>query len=252
MALATSLGTHRLLGTFDEVATYLAVSRFVKHKHIAAGFPEDRIRVKPQFVEQMKPREGPGEYFLYLGRLSQEKGVGTLIEAWDQVRAPLLVVGDGPDARTLRQHASASVRFKAPVSPEQVPEILRFARALLVPSICYEGAPRAILEAYATGVPVVASDIGSLPELVRAEQTGLLTAPGQAGDLAKSVARLLDDRESKRMGQRAYESWKTHYSPEVGLRELESAYREAIGRSQANERDLSRVRSKEIRNGQRT
>ena len=81
-ALAGSLGLHRALGTFDDVRRFLAVSDFVRAKHVEAGFPPEQIKVKPNFSWPLPRREGPGEYFLYLGRLSPEKGVPTLLEAW--------------------------------------------------------------------------------------------------------------------------------------------------------------------------
>ena len=163
--LASSLTLHRTLETFDRPTLYLAVSEFVKRKHVEAGWADDRISVKSNFAWPATRREGPGEYFLYLGRLSPEKGVSTMLDAFRELpAAPLLVVGDGPQNDELRAMTSSpSVDFRGAVSPTEVDSLLRHARALLVPSVCYEGQPRAILEAYAAGIPVVASDIGGLP-----------------------------------------------------------------------------------------
>jgi glycosyltransferase involved in cell wall biosynthesis len=226
-ALATSLTLHNTFHTFDRVAKYLAVSGFVRRKYVEAGWPYDRIEVKSNFASESPKREGPGRYFLYLGRLSPEKGVETLLSAWRRSSARLLVVGDGPTARALKADAPPNVEFRPTVSPAEVPTLIREARALLLPSLWYEAQPRVILEAYAAGVPVLASDLGALPEAVGPD-SGLLVAPGDAGSWADAIERLLDDRESERLGHGAWRRWRDRYSPEHALQNLEDAYRRAV------------------------
>jgi glycosyltransferase involved in cell wall biosynthesis len=225
-ALATSLTLHTALHTFDRVTEYLAVSRFVRQKYVEAGWPQERIEVKSNFAWENSRREGPGRYFLYLGRLSPEKGIATLLSAWRRSSARLLVVGDGPAAQVLKADAPPNVEFRPTVSPAEVPPLIREARALLLPSVCYEAQPRVILEAYAAGVPVLASDLGALPEAVGPD-SGLLVPPGDAGAWADAVERLLDDRESERLGEGAWRRWRDRYSPERALQNLEDAYRRA-------------------------
>jgi glycosyltransferase involved in cell wall biosynthesis len=226
-ALATSLSLHNAFHTFDRVTKYLAVSGFVRRKYVEAGWPDDRIEVKSNFAWGSPRRGGPGRYFLYLGRLSPEKGVATLLAAWRRSSARLLVVGDGPAAQALRGDAPANVEFRPTVAPAEVPALIREARAVLLPSRWYEAQPRVILEAYAAGVPVVASDIGALPEAVSPD-SGLLVAPGDAGAWADAVGKLLDDRESERLGHGAWGLWRDRYSPEHALQNLEDAYRRAV------------------------
>jgi glycosyltransferase involved in cell wall biosynthesis len=226
-ALATSLSLHNAFNTFDRVTKYLAVSGFVRRKYVEAGWPDDRIEVKSNFAWKIPRREGPGRYFLYLGRLSPEKGVETLLSAWRRSSARLLVVGDGPTAGALKADAPPNVEFRLTVSPPEVPALIREARALLLPSACYEAQPRVILEAYAAGVPVLASDLGALPEAVPPD-SGMLVAPGDAGAWSHAVERLLDDRESERLGQGAWRRWRDQYSPERALQNLDEAYRGAV------------------------
>ena len=111
--LASSLALHRSLGTFDAVSRFLAISEFVRRKHIEAGIHPARITVKPNFTWPTAPREGPGTYFLFLGRLAPEEGVDTLLQAWeiDKPALPLVVAGDGPDAEALRRAAPPGVEF---------------------------------------------------------------------------------------------------------------------------------------------
>jgi glycosyltransferase involved in cell wall biosynthesis len=235
-ALAASLAVHRAIRTFDHVTRFFAVSRFVKDKYVEAGFSPEQIAVKPNFAWPSPRRSGPGEYFLVLGRLHPEKGVGTVIEAWRDHGAPgrVVVVGDGTEAGRLRAAAPPSIEFTGEVPPGQVPDLVARARALLVPSLWYEAAPRGIVEAYAAGVPVVASRVGALPEAVEDGVSGLLAASGDGAAWAAAATRLGDDSESERLGEGAYQMWRERFSPERGLLGLEAAYREAISASRGS------------------
>ena len=228
-ALATSLGLHRAAGSFDAITRYLAVSEFVKAKHVEAGIPPDRIIVKPNFTWPAARRRGAGEYFLYVGRLASEKGVRTLVRAWEAgAPAPLKVVGDGPEGDELRRVASPGVEFVGEVPREEVAGLLGGARALLVPSRWYEGAPRGILEAYAAGVPVLASRIGGLREIVLDGVSGLHVPVDDPSAWAEAARTLVDDGVSQRLGAGALGLWNERYTPRLGLENLESAYGEAI------------------------
>lgn len=229
-AIATSLAVHRAARTFDRPSMYLAVSRFVRDKHIAGGLPASRIRVKPNFAWPSARREGPGEYFLFLGRLSAEKGLPTMLRAMRALPgARLVVAGDGPDRARMEAEAPPGVEFLGAIEPDAVPDVVRGARALVVPSACFEGAPRSILEAYAAGVPVIASAIGGLPEVVENDRTGVLVPLADARKWEEAAERLLDDREASRLGQGAWQAWQKHFGPDQALRNLEEAYGEVLG-----------------------
>jgi len=227
-ALAGSVTVGRLRGTFRNATFLVAVSRFVMEKYLQAGFPAERIVVKPNFVASTPVRRGPGDYFLYLGRLAPEKDVRLLIEAWRPEFGPLVIAGDGPDEAALRAHpAAAGVEFLGAVPPAEVPPVLCRARALLFPSRSFEGMPRAVLEAYAAGVPVVASAVGALPEVVPDGESGLLVGTRRE-DWAAAVAQLGDDATAVELGRRAWERWRDRYSPEQGLSGLVELYERAV------------------------
>ena len=226
--LATSLSVHRALGTFDRVDRFIAVSRFVKEKHVAAGLLADRIVVKPHFVWPNELREGSGRYFLYLGRLSEEKGVDILLRAWDRLLGRLIIAGVGPDEMSLRANAGADVEFVGSVSPRKAAELVRGATGVVVPSIGQEGAGRVVLEAYAAGVPVVATNIGGLSEVVVHGTSGLLVDPSDEMALSDAIGRLSDPPENRRLGKGAYRLWRERYSPERALGHLETAYEQAL------------------------
>jgi glycosyltransferase involved in cell wall biosynthesis len=230
-ALAGSVTLGRGRGTFANATFLVAVSDFVREKYLEAGFPAERIVVKPNFVPAAPVREAPGDYFLYLGRLAPEKDVRLLIEAWRPSLGRLVIAGDGPDEAALRAHpAAAGVEFIGAVPPEDVPPLLRRARALLFPSRSFEGMPRAVLEAYAVGVPVLASDVGALPEVVLDGESGLLVGMG-TDDWTAAMTRLGDDAAAVDLGRRAWERWRDLYSPEQGLAGLVELYERAVARN---------------------
>jgi glycosyltransferase involved in cell wall biosynthesis len=227
-ALASSLLLHRAIGSFGHIRLYMAISEFVRRKHVEAGLSPERIVVKPHFAWPLERREGPGEYFLYLGRLSPEKGVSTVLEAWRGIPAKLLIIGDGPDAGSLRAIASPNVEFRGTVGADQVPLLLRRARAVLAPSVSHEGAGRVVLEAYAAGVPVVVSRAGGLPEAVDDGITGLVVPPGDIGAWTGAIDHLLEDSESERMGIAGWGLWAEYYTPLRALLNIEDCYKKAM------------------------
>ncbi len=224
-AMAVSLGLHRALRTFERVTLFLAVSDFVRTKHIEAGFEPNRIRVKPNFVSTAKRRSGAGGSFVVLGRLTAEKGIDALLRGWGG--APLEIVGEGSDRTMLERIAPPSVRFRGAIDAGSVPELLAGARALIIPSRS-EGLPRVVIEAFAAGVPVVASRVGGLPELVEHDVNGLLVDLDDQEGWRAASARLGDDRESLRLGAGAFAAWQERFTPELGLSHLERAYTDAM------------------------
>jgi glycosyltransferase involved in cell wall biosynthesis len=233
VAIGTSIGLHRKLRTFDSVTRFLSISDFVKAKHVQAGFPAESIYVKPHFAWPAPRRQGPGDYFLYVGRLSEEKGPQTLIRAWSRFPGRLVVVGDGPEGAMLRQDAPQGVSFTGALAAEDVPAVVAGARAVMIPSLCYEGAGKVVLEAYASGVPVIASRIGGLPEVIEEGETGYLVEPEDVEGWVSAASRLLDDSLCERMGELALSAWQRDFSPTQGLRNLELAYQDALAGSVA-------------------
>lgn len=226
--LAGSIWMHRTLGSFDRVSLFLAISQFVREKHVSAGIESARIRVKPHFAWPTAAREDAGDYILYLGRLAPEKGLGSLFAAWSSSFGRLVIAGDGPLAVDLRRTAPQGTEFVGTVEPEAVTELLRRARAVVVPSLCYEGAGRVVVEAFAAGVPVLASRIGGLPESIEDNVNGLLAIPGDVADWRRVLSQIADHGESKRLGLGALEAWKRMYNPDQARANLEAGYKAAL------------------------
>ena len=188
--LAAESSFQRLRGAYDPVQTFLCPSRFLADVMTRAGVYADRLAVVPNFVDAaaITPASAPGEGVAYAGRLSPEKGVTTLIEAAG-LRPSLHVdiFGDGPQAGELqdlaRRIAPGRVRFHGRLPRERVLDGLRGSAVAVMPSHCHENQPMAVLEAFACGVPVVASALGGLPELIP-EDCGALVPPGEPVALA--------------------------------------------------------------------
>ncbi|MDR3636184.1 MAG: glycosyltransferase [Isosphaeraceae bacterium] len=192
---------HRALGTWaDAVDVYVAPSEFARSTFVSAGIPADKIVVKPNFVDP-DPGVAPvaGRYALYAGRLAPEKGVITLVDAWrNDGLPPLLVVGDGPlrrnlEARIVQHGIEGRVELLGHQPPERVMSLMREAFCAVFPSEWYETFGRVAAEAYACGVPVVASRRGAMAEIVKDGITGRLFAPGDSSDLANVVRNMASD-----------------------------------------------------------
>ncbi len=214
-AAALESAIHRARGTIRRgVRLFVAPSRFLAGKLVEHGFDESSIRVVPNGVRIDGAADGGDEAaaggdtgeMLYAGRLSAEKGVEILLEAMAFApRVKLAVAGSGPSEALLRARAERAapgrVEFLGALGRRELFARLRRSRALLVPSVCYENAPVAALEALACGIPVIGSALGGIPEIVRHESTGLLAPPGDAAALAQAILRLADDAAlARRLG----------------------------------------------------
>jgi glycosyltransferase involved in cell wall biosynthesis len=220
-AVAAMIGIHRALGTWSrQVAVYVATSEFARARLVRGGLPAERLVVKPNFVAP-DPGPGAGErgYALYVGRLSREKGVATLLRAWSGLgsRLPLMLVGDPSLAPDLAGGAAAlaGVRCLGRRTFAETCELMRGARVVVVPSECDETFCRVVVEAFAAGTPVIASRVGAIPELIEDGVTGLLFAPGEPDDLVAKLDRLLGSEDGARaLGARARAEYQSRYTAE--------------------------------------
>jgi glycosyltransferase involved in cell wall biosynthesis len=192
-ATAGMLTIHNNIGTWHrKISAFLALTEFARSKFIEGGLPQDKILVKPNFLQNDPgPGTGDGQFALFLGRLTPEKGIGTLLKAWQQtgISLPLQIVGDGPLADDVAAAASANrnIQWFGWLSKDRVFERMKMAKAVIIPSEWYEAFPMTIVEAFATGVPVIASKLGSLASLINHRKTGLHFKAGDAEDLAHQV-----------------------------------------------------------------
>ena len=194
----------RLTRVPSRVDRFIAPSRFLEGKLIEGGFDRDRISWLPNFVDEAD-REGEqeGDYYIYFGRLSREKGVDILIRAAALLgRGRLRILGEGPERAALERLAAGSgaegIEFLGHRPEEELAAILREAQFVVLPSRWYENLPFSIMEALAAGKPVVASDIGGIPEMVDDGVNGFLFPAGDVDALARRIADLLDSPDLRR------------------------------------------------------
>lgn len=246
VALATAV--HRAMDTWHPAVTlYFTPSAFARTRFLAVGFPADRIAVKPNFVAA-DPGVGPGgDPVVFVGRLSAEKGVATLLTAWQRLAepVPLTIIGDGPLADDVRAAAQTDSRieFLGRRPLDEVLHLVGHARSVVVPSVWYETFGRTVIEAFSRGTPVVASRIGALEELVDHGRTGLLATTGDPDALASSVRRLLQrPDELALMRAAARREYESRYTAEANYALLTALY-ERAWRVGARGRSLAATRT---------
>jgi glycosyltransferase involved in cell wall biosynthesis len=233
--VAAMLAVHRARGTWDTaIDTYIALSEFARAKFVAGGLPADRIVVKPNFL-QHDPGVGShaGSFALYAGRLSPEKGVDRLIRLWGQrgFGIPLHVIGSGP-LETLAADGPPNVRWHGWQPRERVLAAMKEASFLVFPTEWYEGFPMVVLEAMATGLPVVASSRGSLPEILREGEAGVLVPSSDPDQWAGALEWAIAHPDSMAaIGARARGAFEAHYGAETGYRLLTEVYQRTIARA---------------------
>lgn len=239
-ALATMLEVHRRKNTWTEmVDCYVALTEFAREKMIQGGLPADKIRVKPNFVlPDPGPRTSDGDYALFVGRLVDLKGVGTLIKAWSKLPAsiPLVIAGDGPYRREMEKLISdfklANVDYRGRLSRNETLATMKGARFLMFPSEWYEGFPVTIAESFACGVPVLCSRLGGMQELVDDGRTGLHFTSGDAADMAEKVQWAWSNpEETSNMGLEARAEFEAKYSAERNFGMLTEIYESVISRT---------------------
>ncbi len=232
---------HAVGGTWTRcVGAFIALTEFARAKYVECGLPRDRVVVKPNFLARPPPEPGrDAGYGIFLGRLSVEKGIETLLGALRTVDYPVKIVGDGPARAALQalrdRWGLRTVEFTGQLPWSECQRLLSEASFLVVPSIWYENFPMVIAEAFACARPVIASRLGALPELIRDGATGLLFEARQEQDLATKLRELAADPGRRtEMGKVARRECLERYGPKRNFELLTSAYQLAarsVGRT---------------------
>ena len=238
---ALALAVHRMVGTWEQVVDcYISLTEFARNKLSEAGLPAGKIVVKPNFVHpDPLARTSTGNYAIFVGRLSEVKGIRTLLRVWRSrlQHIPLVVVGDGPLRASLENQPGGrtekDIHFRGQLPRGNTLDVMKGARFVVFPSESYEGFPMTIAEAYACGLPVIASRLGSMAEIVEDGRTGLLFTPGDPADLAAKVDwAWAHTRAMEEMGRNARALYEQRYTAERNYKALMEIYRRVVdGRS---------------------
>lgn len=234
--VAAMLASHRLLKTWDRlIDRYIVSTKYFAARFAAAGLPPDRISVKGHFIARpYLPAERTRDYALFVGRLAPEKGVQTLLDAWQKLAGiPLKIRGDGPLLSLVQEHMSAqgsTIEWIPRLSREALTALFDGARFLVWPSQgLYESFGLVAIEAFAAAVPVIASGAGAMAEVVCDSSTGLHFKSGSAEDLASVVAWAWNHPdEMKAMGRTALAEYESKHTPERNYESLMAIYQSVI------------------------
>ncbi|KHD05931.1 hypothetical protein PN36_11525 [Candidatus Thiomargarita nelsonii] len=228
LAVAYMVQSHRQRRTWQtKVSQFIALTEFARQKFISAGLDADKLKVKPNFVTDpltstTEKRSGA----LYVGRLSKEKGLITLLKAWQNLaEIPLTIAGEGE----IVPHLKTNITLLGWQTAPQIKQLMRQSAFLIMPSEWYEGFPMVLVEAFAHGLPVIASKLGAMAEIVEDGVTGLHFEAGNANDLANKVHCLQSQPElCKRLGQQARQVYLDNYTPEKNYQRLMAIYQAAL------------------------
>jgi glycosyltransferase involved in cell wall biosynthesis len=234
--LTLMVTAHRRMRTWSNlVDCYVTLTEFSRRKMIAGGLPADRIRVKPNFVlPDPGAKSGHGHYALFVGRMVNSKGVPAVVEAWKQLPGvPLHIVGDGPCREQIeaaqKRGDLPSVIYHGRLPRAETLAVMKSARFLIFPSQWYEGFPVTIAESFACGVPVVASRLGAMQEIVSDGVTGLHFQPGDVKDLCEKAQWAWEHPEQMdNMGQRARQEFEKKFTAERNRAILEEIYQSVV------------------------
>lgn len=235
-SVATMLSFHRMLRTWQRmVDVYInAATNFARDRLTEGGVPAEKIVTKPNFLDPDPGfREGGGGYALFVGRISPEKGIETLLRAWEHVpeHISLRILGDGPLAPAVQAAAESrpNIEWLGRRPLEDVIEAMGNAKALIFPSEWYEGMPRTIIESLAVGTPLIISDMGGLPEMVTHGCSGLIFPSGNVEALAERVTEFFSpatDHAAFRSGAR--QDFERRFTADENYRQLTAIYERAI------------------------
>lgn len=224
---------HKRIGTWRSVNTFIMLTEFAKKRFIDSSFDlsKDKFAVKPNFItnENIQEKMERNDDFLFIGRLSEEKGIDILLKTFENSKFKVKIVGDGPLAEQVKTYCqrNSNIQYLGRLPYSQIAALLQKCSVLLFPSIWYEGMPMTIIEAFSTSTPVICSNLGAMSEMIIDGHNGLFFEVGSIRSLQEKMdewAKKTDD-EKKQMRKNAYAAYKSKYTPEINKIQLERIYR---------------------------
>jgi glycosyltransferase involved in cell wall biosynthesis len=234
LAVAAMIEFHKRAGTWTrKVNRFVALTPWAKRMFAEAGLPDEHIVVKPNCVARAPTFGNTRRYGgLFVGHLCEQKGVGTLLRAWQEIDYPLRIIGDGPLAELVERNQNNNVLYLGRLPRQAVQREMLTAKFLVMPSTGWEMFPMTIIEAFASHLPVICSDLPSLSELIEPGINGLTFAQGDADALAAQVRLALSNPSAlDELSSRAYAIYEKRYTPEANFDQLVRIY-QSVSRDQ--------------------
>ena len=235
-AVAKMIEYHKRKNTWNlKVDQFIALTNFAKSKFLDAGFLSDKISIKPNFCNLSdstlnQKRDG----VLFVGRLSEEKGLHVLLESWKKMKVKLKIIGDGPLLNSVKNCNNKYIKYLGFMKQEDIFLEMKKSSFLVFPSIWYEGFPMVILESFANGLPVVASNLGSMSEIIKNNYNGLHFSAGDSNDLLKKVDSLIHDKNKcNQLSKNAINDYNENYSAKNNYELLLKIYKKVINDKQS-------------------
>lgn len=223
---------HKKIGTWTKVDRFITLTSFAKdlyHKS-SLRIPKEKLVVKPNFVHDNNGISDRADHFLFVGRLSKEKGIDLLLNAFRSTEGRLVVAGKGFLSVEVEkaQRENLNISYVGDLTPSEVQSQMLKCTALLFPSIWYEGMPMTIIEAFSTSTPVIASNLGSMAAMIKHGYNGLLFEPGDAEDLKRTITHWqnLSDEAKIQYQKNARDTYEHLYKPEENLEHLLAIYKD--------------------------
>lgn len=229
--LSCTVRMHKWLRTWQKVDKYIALTPFAKQLFLSSdlGLRWDQLDVKSNFTPDNGYNfEKKEDYFLFVGRLSPEKGIDILLKTFSDTDLNLVIIGDGPLCADVEKAASMNqnISYLGKKPHSDIINYMKQASALIFPSIWYEGMPMTILESFSTGTPVIASRLGAMESLIRDEENGLLFSAADCNSLKSALDKWknLPDKEKSSMCLNARQAYDDNYTPEHNRVQVLSIY----------------------------
>jgi glycosyltransferase involved in cell wall biosynthesis len=231
-AVVAMLSVHNFMHTWkNKIDGFICVSKFVKEQLEIGGIEGDKMHVKYNFVAtSIEPNFESGDYYIYAGRLAEEKGIHLLLETFKNNSRKLIIVGDGPLKNIVESYAAENknIIYRGKLSLDKIYELIANAKALIFPSKWHEPFGRTIVEAFAHGTPVIASSLGGIKEIIQHEHNGFLFNPFQKEDLLKTILHFESIKCNKTIRQNCYQSYRSHFLPDTNFTELINIYNKVL------------------------
>ncbi len=231
-ATVTMLSFHNIINTWkNKVDGFICISNFVKDQLILGGFKENQLHVKYNFVSSnLAPNFEPEDYYIFVGRTSDQKGIGLLLNTFEVTQKKLIVIGDGPLNSMVEKFAKKNnnIQFLGKLSLEETYKKIAKAKALVFPSHSNEPFGRTIAEAFAHGTPVIGSALGGITELVKEGVNGFLFNPFEESELIYAIDKFEKTEDKNALRKRAYTYYQENFTPDINYKRITEIYTQLL------------------------